>query len=125
MFHFLCNHHIPTPLNFGFHIVPEDRACIIERGEKYSKTLKCGFHVLNPVKDKVARVFALDEQDIVLPPQFVFLKDKNIVKPNAVVTLQVRSNFSLQNVSFNEFSIFVIEYCVFGKCPPIPPMSRL
>lgn len=127
MFYILCNnHHIRLLLNFGFHVVKEDHAYIVERLGKYRKTINCGFHLLNPITDKVARVFALHEQDVVIPPECVQLKDKQIVKSNAVLTLQVRSDFPMQNVSL-KFNIFVIEYCspiniyycALSKYPPV------
>ena len=93
VFYFLCSYHIPTPRNFSFYVVNEDRVYIVERGGEYRKTITRGFHVLKPIKDKVAQVFPLDEQDVVLPPQCVVLKDK-IVEPNVVLTLQVRSDFT-------------------------------
>jgi hypothetical protein len=48
-------------------IIPENKAYVIKRGGNYQSDLRFGFHVLNPLFERVSDVFVLDEQTITVP----------------------------------------------------------
>ncbi|MBP5246009.1 MAG: peptidase, partial [Clostridia bacterium] len=56
-------------------VVPQARACIVERLGAYNATWKTGVHVKIPFIDRVAKNMSLKEQVLDFPPQPVITSD--------------------------------------------------
>ena len=69
-----------TQTNFGFIIVPQQRAAVIERLGKFHAVLEPGFHLLIPVIDKVAHLVSLKEEMIIVPNQTAITKDNVLLQ---------------------------------------------
>ena len=70
-------------------IVPTQRAYVVERLGKYSKTLRAGFHALLPFVDRVVEKLDLREETIDVPPQECFTKDEVKVEVDGVMYISV------------------------------------
>ena len=70
-------------------IVPTQRAFVVERLGKYSKTLRAGFHALLPFVDRVAEKLDLREETLDVPPQECFTKDEVKVEVDGVMYISV------------------------------------
>jgi regulator of protease activity HflC (stomatin/prohibitin superfamily) len=72
-------------------IVPQQRAYVVERLGKYSKTLYAGFHALIPFIDKVVYQQDLREQAIPVEPQDCFTMDNVRVRVDGVIYLSINN----------------------------------
>lgn len=70
-------------------IVPQARACVIERLGKYHTTWETGLHIKIPIIDRVARQVSLKEQVGDFIPQPVITKDNVTMQIDTVVYFQV------------------------------------
>ena len=70
-------------------IVPQARACVIERLGKYHTTWETGLHIKVPVIDRIARQVSLKEQVGDFIPQPVITKDNVTMQIDTVVYFQV------------------------------------
>jgi len=70
-------------------IVPQARACVIERLGKYHTTWETGLHLKVPIIDRIARQVSLKEQVGDFIPQPVITKDNVTMQIDTVVYFQV------------------------------------
>ena len=70
-------------------VVPQQRALIIERLGRYSRTLEGGIHLLIPFVDKVRANVDLREQVVSFPPQPVITSDNLVVNIDTVIYYSV------------------------------------
>lgn len=75
----------------GVKIVPQSRACVIERLGKYHATLEGGFHVIIPIIDSVAMTVTKQEQMIDIPGQSVITRDNVNISVDGIVFIQVEN----------------------------------
>ena len=91
-------------------IVPQSRACVIERLGAYCTTWQVGFHVKLPFIDRIANSMSLKEKVMDFPPQPVITKDNVTMQIDTVVYCQVTDpklytygvespNFALENLT--------------------------
>ena len=91
-------------------VVPQSRACIIERLGAYHTTWQVGFHVKFPFIDRIANSMSLKEKVMDFPPQPVITKDNVTIQIDTVVYCQVTDpklytygvenpNFALENLT--------------------------
>lgn len=89
-------------------IVPNQKACIVERLGRYHKTLGPGFHALVPFVDKVTFTQDLKEHTIDVPPQDCFTKDEVNVIVDGVIYMQVIDS-SKASYGVTEFVFAAVE----------------
>jgi regulator of protease activity HflC (stomatin/prohibitin superfamily) len=70
-------------------LVPNQRAFVVERLGRYSRTLKAGFHTMLPFLDKVVAQLDLREETIDVPPQECFTGDEVKVEVDGVMYISV------------------------------------
>ena len=70
-------------------VVPQQKAYVVEKLGKFSRTLKAGFHILVPFLDRVAYKHTLKEQAIDIPEQICITRDNVQVGVDGVLYLQV------------------------------------
>ena len=70
-------------------VVPQARACVIERLGAYSTTWNVGLHFKIPFIDRIARKVSLKEQVHDYPPQPVITKDNVTMQIDTVVYFQI------------------------------------
>ena len=70
-------------------VVPQARACVIERLGAYSTTWNVGLHLKIPFIERIARTVSLKEQVVDFPPQPVITKDNVTMKIDTVVFFQI------------------------------------
>lgn len=70
-------------------VVPQSRACIIERLGAYHTTWQVGFHVKLPFFDRIVNNMSLKEKVMDFPPQPVITKDNVTMKIDSVVYMQI------------------------------------
>lgn len=70
-------------------IIPQSRACIVERLGAYLGTWSVGLHILIPFADRVAKIVSLKEQVIDFPPQPVITKDNVTMQIDSVIYFQI------------------------------------
>ena len=91
-------------------VVPQSRACIIERLGAYHTTWQVGFHVKLPFFDRIVNNMSLKEKVMDFPPQPVITKDNVTIQIDTVVYCQVTDpklytygvenpNFALENLT--------------------------
>ena len=91
-------------------VVPQSRACVIERLGAYCATWQVGFHVKMPFIDRIANSMSLKEKVMDFPPQPVITKDNVTIQIDTVVYCQVTDpklytygvenpNFALENLT--------------------------
>jgi len=73
----------------GAIVVPQQRADVVERLGKYSRTLSAGFHILIPFIDRVAYRHSLKEHAIDIPEQACITRDNVQVGVDGVIYLKV------------------------------------
>ena len=76
-------------MHFGFRIVPQQTATVIERLGKYSKTLTPGFHLLIPVIDVCAYDHSLKEEAHEIMTQTAITKDNVTIHIDGVLYLKI------------------------------------
>ncbi len=85
-------------------IVPQKRACIVERLGKYSQTLEAGFHILIPFIDKISYKHTLKEQAVDVPPQMCITRDNISVEVDGILYMQVMdpksASYGINNYKF-------------------------
>lgn len=85
-------------------IVPAQKAYIVERLGKYSKTLGPGPHLLFPFLDDVTEILDLREEAINVPPQDCFTADNVKVEVDGVIYISVidpeRAAYGITNYRF-------------------------
>ena len=70
-------------------IVPQARACVIERLGAYSGTWHTGLHLKIPLIERVAKTVSLKEQVADFPPQPVITKDNVTMQIDTVIYFQI------------------------------------
>lgn len=70
-------------------IIPQSRACVVERLGAYLGTWSVGLHILIPFADRVSKVVSLKEQVIDFPPQPVITKDNVTMQIDSVIYFQI------------------------------------
>lgn len=70
-------------------VVPQSKACVIERLGAYHTTWQVGFHVKFPFIDRIANSMSLKEKVMDFPPQPVITKDNVTMQIDTVVYCQV------------------------------------
>ena len=73
----------------GFMIVPQQKAVVIERFGKFSKTLTPGFHFLIPVIDNDAYHHSLKEEVYPVNTQMAITKDNVTIHIDGVLYLRI------------------------------------
>jgi regulator of protease activity HflC (stomatin/prohibitin superfamily) len=70
-------------------VVPQARACVIERLGAYSTTWNVGLHLKIPFIERVARTVSLKEQVVDFPPQPVITKDNVTMQIDTVLYFEI------------------------------------
>jgi len=70
-------------------VVPQARACVIERLGAYSTTWNGGLHLKMPFIERVARTVSLKEQVVDFPPQPVITKDNVTMQIDTVLYFEI------------------------------------
>ena len=70
-------------------VVPQARACVIERLGAYSTTWGVGLHFKLPFIERVARTVSLKEQVVDFPPQPVVTKDNVTMQIDTVIYFEI------------------------------------
>ncbi len=70
-------------------VVPQARACVIERLGAYSTTWNVGLHFKIPFIERVARTVSLKEQVVDFPPQPVITKDNVTMQIDTVIYFEI------------------------------------
>ncbi|MGI6029533.1 MAG: SPFH domain-containing protein [Candidatus Heteroscillospira sp.] len=70
-------------------VVPQARACVIERLGAYSTTWNVGLHFKIPLIERVARTVSLKEQVVDFPPQPVITKDNVTMQIDTVIYFEI------------------------------------
>ena len=76
-------------LALNIKIVPQSKACVIERLGTYNSTWQTGIHVKIPFIDKIAKQVSLKEQVVDFPPQPVITKDNVTMQIDTVIFFQI------------------------------------
>lgn len=76
-------------MHFGFRIVPQQTATVVERLGKFSKTLTPGFHILIPVLDVCAYDHSLKEEAHEIMTQTAITKDNVTIHIDGVLYLKI------------------------------------
>ena len=102
--------------NFGFQVVANQEARIVERFGKYSKTLVPGLHFLIPIVDRVKYVHSLKEQMLLVDPQVAWTKDNIQVSISGNVFVQVQDAYKASyNVEQPYSMIFQMAYSLMRR----------
>jgi len=80
---------VPPPNYFGFVVVPQQRAYVVERLGKYHKTLEADWYMLIPFVDKIAYAHSLKEQALIIESQAAITKDNVTVMIDGVLYLKI------------------------------------
>ncbi|MGE4352691.1 MAG: SPFH domain-containing protein [Oscillospiraceae bacterium] len=70
-------------------VVPQARACVLERLGAYSTTWTVGLHFKVPFIERVARIVSLKEQVVDFPPQPVITKDNVTMQIDTVLYFEI------------------------------------
>ena len=73
------------PVNVGFVIVPQQRAYVVERLGKFSRTLTAGFYPLIPLVDRIAYVHSQKETALTIPSQTAITSDNVTITIDGVL----------------------------------------
>ena len=79
----------PRPVNFGFRIVPEKSAVVVERFGKFHAVLNAGIHILIPFVDQIAYVWHLKEEAISVANQTAVTQDNVAITIDGVLYVKV------------------------------------
>eukprot|EP01024_Parvocaulis_polyphysoides_P051293 TRINITY_DN5046_c0_g3_i1.p1 TRINITY_DN5046_c0_g3~~TRINITY_DN5046_c0_g3_i1.p1 ORF type:complete len:312 (-),score=36.46 TRINITY_DN5046_c0_g3_i1:675-1610(-) len=95
---------IRPPPNFGFQIVPQQQAYVIERFGSFFKVLSPGLHLLIPIVDRVAYVHSLKELAIPVGQATAITKDNVSITVDGVLYVKVmdaeRASYGVDNPLF-------------------------
>lgn len=78
-----------SPTHFGFVIVPQQYAYIIQRFGRFSRVLEPGLHVLIPFVDKIAYVHSLKEEAVSINSQTAITRDNVTIAIDGVLYVRV------------------------------------
>ena len=102
----------PTPGHFGFAIVPEKSAYVIERFGRFLTVLSPGLHLLIPLVDRIAYVHSLKEETIPIHRQAAITKDNVSLTMDGVLYIRVHDPVKAS---------YGVELPLF--CSPRPPVA--
>ncbi|CAI9097553.1 OLC1v1034011C2 [Oldenlandia corymbosa var. corymbosa] len=81
--------YVHAPINLGIHVVPDDKAYVVERLGRYLKTLWGGTHLLIPLVDRISFVHGLRNQCVPLYPLVATTKDKRRVTLDSFLSYRI------------------------------------
>jgi regulator of protease activity HflC (stomatin/prohibitin superfamily) len=78
-----------TPTHFGFVIVPQQYAYIVQRFGRFSRVLEPGLHFLIPLVDKIAYTHSLKEEAVSINSQTAITRDNVTIAIDGVLYVRV------------------------------------
>lgn len=85
-------------------VVPQQKAYVVQRLGKYSRTLNAGFHILIPVVDSVAYRHSLKEEALDIPEQICITSDNVQVGVDGVLYIKIldpeRASYGISDYLF-------------------------